>query len=170
MTSIKQNGSPVISNVVVVDEQWGIGKNNQLLVHFPADLKRFKSITTGHTIIMGRKTFDSMGRALPNRRNVVVSRQKDLKLEGAEVFDSLDEALKACQGEAEVFIIGGAEIFRQAIEITDRVYLTRIHETFDADTFFPKLATTEWVETEVEEHEPDEKNPFHYSYITYQRA
>ncbi len=159
----------IVSNVVVVDQNMGIGKDNQLLVHFPADLKRFKKITTGHTVIMGRKTFDSMGKALPNRRNIVISRQTDLKLEGAELTTSLEAALELSKNEEEVFVIGGAEIFRQALPLTDKIYLTQIHKSFQADTFFPTIQQAEWEVAEKEEHQPDEKNPFPYSYITYRR-
>ena len=159
----------IVSNVVVVDQNMGIGKDNQLLVHFPADLKRFKKITTGHTVIMGRKTFDSMGKALPNRRNIVISRQTDLKLEGAELTTSLEAALELSKNEEEDFVIGGAEIFRQALPLTDKIYLTQIHKSFQADTFFPTIQQAEWEVAEKEEHQPDEKNPFPYSYITYRR-
>ena len=158
-----------ISAIVVVDQNSGIGKNNQLLVHFPADLKRFKNITTGHSIIMGRKTFDSMGKALPNRRNIVITRQADLSLPGAEISSSLDEALALCEKEDEVFVIGGAEIFKQALPKLDRIYLTRIHKSFEADTFFPEISPAEWQEIQKEDFEPDEKTPFSYSFLTYQK-
>ncbi|WP_256012404.1 dihydrofolate reductase [Desertivirga xinjiangensis] len=161
--------SKIISAVVVVDANNGIGKENKLLVHFPADLKRFKNITTGHSIVMGRKTFDSMGRALPNRRNIVISRQADLVTEGAEIARSLEEALNLCRDEDEVFIIGGAEIFKQAFAITDRIYLTRIHKSFEADTFFPDISNRSWREAERTDFQPDEKTPFSYSFITYQK-
>lgn len=159
----------IISAVVVVDENNGIGKNNQLLVHFPADLKRFKNITTGHTIIMGRKTFESMGRALPNRRNIIISRQADLSLPGAEITNSIEDALALCKNDKEVFIIGGAEIFKQALPLLSRIYLTRIQKVFNADTFFPEISTQEWLETEREDFEPQEKTPFSYSFLTYQK-
>ena len=161
--------SQVISAVVVVDANNGNGKENKLLVHFPADLKRFKSITTGHSIVMGRKTFDSMGRALPNRRNILISRQSNLTAEGAEIASSLQEALDFCRDEKEVFIIGGAEIFRQAFDIIDRIYLTRIHKSFDADTFFPEINDMDWQESERSDFKPDEKTPFSYSFVTYQK-
>lgn len=158
-----------LSAVVVVDQNWGIGKNNQLLVHFPADLKRFKNITTGHSIIMGRKTFESMGRALPNRRNIVITRQTDLTLPGAEITHSLESALALCKTESEVFVIGGAEIFNQALPLLSKIYLTKIHRSFEADTFFPKITSDDWVEIEREEFEPDAKTPFSYSFLTYQK-
>lgn len=159
----------IISAVVVVDQNNGIGNNNQLLVHFPADLKRFKSITTGHSIIMGRKTFESMGRALPNRRNIVVSRQAGLMLPGAEITSSIENAVALCEAEQEVFIIGGAEIFKQALPLLSRIYLTRIHKSFQADTFFPEISSQQWKETEREDFERQETTPFEYSFLTYQK-
>jgi len=158
-----------ISAVVVVDQNNGIGKNNQLLVHFPADLKRFKAITTGHCIIMGRKTFESMGRALPNRRNIVITRQSDLSLPGAEIMHSLDAAIDLCTDEAEIFVIGGAEIFNQAFNKINKIYLTQIHKSFEADTFFPEIPSNEWQSIEKTDFEPDEKAPFSYSFLTYQK-
>lgn len=159
----------IISAVVVVDRNHGIGKNNQLLVHFPADLKRFKNITSGHCIIMGRKTFDSMGKALPNRRNIVITRQTNLNLPGAEITNSLDEALALCNSEEEVFVIGGAEIFKQAFQKLDKIYLTKIHKSFDADTFFPEIPSAEWEEVQKEDFDADEKTDFSYSFLTYKK-
>lgn len=159
----------ILSNVVVVDKNLGIGRNNQLLVHFPADLKYFKKLTTGHTVIMGRKTYESMGKALPNRRNIVITRQKDYTLTDAEVKHSLSEALDLCKDENEVFVVGGAEIFKQALPESDKIYLTRIHKLFDADTFFPRIDNS-WKEAKREDHQADEKNPFNYSFITYVRS
>ncbi|HEY1024093.1 MAG TPA: dihydrofolate reductase [Sphingobacteriaceae bacterium] len=160
----------ILSNIVVVDQNGGIGKNNQLLVHFPADLKHFKKITTGHSVIMGRKTYDSMGKALPNRRNIVITRQQDLSLPGAEVVHSMNAAIDLCKNEGEVFVIGGAEIFNFSVPQSNRIYLTRIHATFDADTFFPPIDPEIWREEDREDHEADEKNPFRYSFITYVRG
>ncbi len=156
-----------ISIIVAVDENNGIGKNNQLPWHLPADLKHFKNITTGHPIIMGRKTFDSIGKPLPNRRNIVLTRQKDLKIEGAEVFSSIDEAIEACAGQNEIFIAGGAEIFKQSLQKSTKLYLTIIGHTFDADTWFPEIDQNRWIEVERTEHEPDEKNAYPYTFINY---
>jgi dihydrofolate reductase len=156
-----------LSLIVAVDENNGIGKNNQLPWHLPADLKHFKNLTTGHPIIMGRKTFDSIGKALPNRKNIMVTRQKDLQIEGVEIVNSLDEALKLCKNEGEVFIIGGSQIFDQSFPIANTLYLTRIHEVFDADTHFPGIDKNIWEEQERTEHQPDEKNAFRYTFISY---
>jgi dihydrofolate reductase len=157
-----------VSIIVAIGENNAIGKNNQLLWHLPADLKHFKNKTAGHTIIMGRKTFDSLGKPLPNRRNIVVTRQ-DITIPGCEVVKSIDEAIALCKGEEEVFIGGGAEIYREAMDKTDRIYLTIVHKMFDADTFFPEIDFTQWVETEHEDHQPDEKNNLPYSFITLER-
>ena len=157
-----------IQAVVVVDQNNGIGKNNQLLCHMPADLKHFKSLTLGHPVIMGRKTFDSMGKALPGRRNIVVSRQ-NISIEGCEVVHSIAQALEICQGENLVSIIGGATIFEQSLDSINTIHLTCIHHTFEADTFFPKIAPDVWLLSEREEHQADEKNPYPYSFLTYKR-
>ncbi len=158
----------IISIVVAIAENYAIGKNNQLLWHLPADLKHFKQVTTGHTIIMGRKTYDSVGKPLPNRRNIVITRQ-DITIEGCEVVKSVDAALALCSEDKEVFIVGGAEIYKQAIHLTDCIYLTIVHQEFEADTFFPTINYNEWVETEREDYEPDEKNKIAYSFITLKR-
>ena len=159
----------ILSIVVAIAENSAIGKDNQLLWHLPADLKHFKQITSGHTIIMGRKTYDSIGKPLPNRRNIVITRNEDLKIEGVEVVNALDQALAICKDEnaqQEVFIIGGAEIYKYALEKTDRIYLTRVHENYEADTFFPEIAQDQWQETDIEHHQPDEKNKVAYTFST----
>src|ERR1700759_3931236 len=116
----------IVTIVVAISENNAIGKDNQLLWHLPADLRHFKQVTSGRSIIMGRKTFDSVGTPLPNRRNIVVTRQ-DIKIEGCEVVKSVDEGLALCAGEDEVFIGGGAEIYRQSMHLTNRIYLTIVH-------------------------------------------
>jgi dihydrofolate reductase len=156
----------IVSSVVAISENNAIGKDNKLLWYLPTDLKHFKQITNGQTIIMGRKTFDSMGKPLPNRRNIVITRNPDLKLDGAEVTNSVAEALSLCKTEKEVFIIGGAEIYKQAMDQTNRIYLTRVHQRFDADAYFPELDMTKWVETAREEHQPDEKNNIAFTFLT----
>lgn len=155
--------------VVAIAANNAIGKNNQLLWHLPADLKHFKEITSGHTIIMGRKTYDSIGKPLPNRRNIVITRNKDLNLAGVEVVNTLADAITLCDNETEVFIIGGAEIYKQAMDITDKIYLTRVHERFEADVFFPEIKTTAWKETAKEAFEADEKNKLAYTFSTLER-
>jgi dihydrofolate reductase len=158
-----------ISLIVAVDQNNGIGKNNQLPWHLPADLQHFKRITTGFTIIMGRKTFDSIGKALPNRRNIVISRQPGLKINGVEVCDSLQNAIELCKEEQEVFIIGGAQIFEQSLAIADGLYLTVIQNDFEADTFFPELDKKQWKELSNEPHKPDEKNVYSYIFKKFEK-
>ena len=159
-----------INLIVAIDEKNGIGKNNLLPWHLPADLKHFKTITTGHPIIMGRKTFDSIGKALPNRRNIVISRQSGLVIPGAELGCSLNDAIELCKDEKDVFVIGGAQIFEQALPLANVLYLTIIHQDFDADVFFPVINMNEWTEQEKILHEPDEKNLYSYSFIKYKKA
>jgi dihydrofolate reductase len=160
--------TPQIIITVATAANNAIGKNNQLLWHLPNDLKHFKEITSGHTLIMGRKTFDSVGRPLPKRRNIVITRQQ-IQIEGCEVVHSLNEALQLGAQESELHIIGGAEIYQQAIPITDVINLTLVHQSFDADTFFPELNPEEWLETDRRNFEPDERNPLPYSFITLKR-
>jgi len=154
--------------VVAISENNAIGKDNQLLWYLPADLKHFKNITTGHTVIMGRKTFDSVGRPLPNRRNIIITRHV-MHIEGCEVVSSVEAALALCAGEEEVFIVGGAEIYKLSMHLTDRIYLTIVHKKFEADAFFPEISDKQWKETAREDHQPDEKNNLSYSFITLER-
>lgn len=158
----------IISAVVAIGENNAIGKNNQLLWRLPNDLKHFKQITSGHTVIMGRKTYDSVGKPLPNRRNIIITRQQ-IEIPGCKVVGSVAEALALCAGEAEVFIVGGAEIYKLAMPQTNRIYLTIVHQAFDADAFFPQINYEEWTETEREDHGTDEKHAIPYSFITLQR-
>jgi dihydrofolate reductase len=155
----------IVSFIVATDENNLIGKNNQLPWHLPADLQYFKKITTGHYIIMGRKTFESIGRPLPNRTTVIITQQPDYKSEGCIVVNSIEEALEASKNEGEVFIIGGAEIFKTALHKADRLYLTRIHHNFDGDVYLPQLNLENWKEVKREDHPPDEKNHYPYSFI-----
>jgi len=157
-----------INIVVAIAANNAIGKNNKLLWHLPKDLKHFKQLTTGHTVIMGRKTFDSVGKPLPNRRNIVVTRQ-NIQIEGCEVVNSLNAALELAKGEAEVDIVGGAEIYRQAMPLTNFIYLTIVHQDFEADTFFPEIDENHWQEIDREDHQTDEKHAFPFSFITLKR-
>jgi dihydrofolate reductase len=160
-----------ISIIVALGKNNEIGKGNDLLCRLPADLKHFKEITSGHTIIMGRKTFDSLPKGpLPNRRNMVISRNPDLKIEGAEVYSSLDHALLKLLDESEVFIIGGAHIYEQTFPVADKLYLTKIHADFpEADTFFPSIDWKAWRELSRETFPADENNPFSFSFLEYER-
>src|ERR1700749_3703820 len=121
----------IVSIVVAISQNHVIGKDNKLLWYLPNDLKHFKDITTGHTVIMGRKTYESVGKPLPNRRNIIITRQ-NITIEGCEVVSSIEEAIKLCQTEQEVFIVGGAEIYKQSLPLVNRIYLTIVHHSFDA--------------------------------------
>ncbi|GHV58424.1 dihydrofolate reductase [Bacteroidia bacterium] len=160
-----------LSIIVALGKNNEIGKGNDLLCHLPADLRHFKEITSGKTIIMGRKTFDSLPQGpLPNRTNIVISRNPDLKIEGAVVCPSLDFALLKSMDEEEIFIIGGAQIYRQALAAADKLYLTKIHAAFpEADTFFPEINYKEWREVGRETHPADEKHPYSYSFVELER-
>lgn len=166
-----------ISIIVAIDNDNAIGADNKLIYWLPNDLKRFKALTTGNTIIMGRKTFESLPKgALPNRRNIVISRNSKLKCEGADVFHSLKDALDNCRenervGEnSDVFIIGGASIYKQALFVADRLCLTVIDAHSDmADTFFPEIDKNVWAVTSVEEHDIDEKHKFKYKFVDMER-
>ncbi len=164
----------MISIIVAVSENNVIGKDNTLIWHMPADMKFFKETTTGHCIITGRKNYESIPekfRPLPNRINIVITRQKDYDAPGTIIVGSVEEAIqKATEtGDKEIFIIGGGEIFRQSLHLTDKIYFTRIHHSFEGDVFFPELSTTEWKEVNRRDFKADEKNKYDYSFIEYQR-
>lgn len=158
----------MVSIIVATDNKGGIGKDNQLLWHLPNDLKRFKFITNNHVIIMGRKTFESIGRVLPNRTNVVITRNKDLVFDGCVMCSSLEQAIEKYANE-DVFVIGGGEIYKQAMAIADRVYLTKVDTELEADTHFQELSEKDWEVTLLEKHSTDEKHPYNYTFINYQR-
>ena len=159
----------IVSVIFASDCKGLIGKENGLPWHLPADLKHFRKLTTGHSILMGRKTYESIGKPLPKRRNLVISRNPDYVAEGCEVFASLGAAVEACGGEEEIFIIGGVTIYRQAFEsgIVNRIYHTQIHEEFDGDAYFSIPEIDSWEKVAQTDHLPDEKNKSAYSFITY---
>jgi dihydrofolate reductase len=160
-----------LSLIVAVAENGVIGNNNQLIWHLPNDLKQFKRLTTGHCIIMGRKTFDSIGKPLPNRTSIIISRNADFKVIDCFTVDSLEKAISIAQekGETEAFIIGGAEIYRQTLPFVDKIYLTEVHHSFEGDTFFPKINGTIWRETSREDFGRDEKHLYPYSFVTLEK-
>jgi dihydrofolate reductase len=160
-----------VSIIAAIGTNNVIGRDNQLPWHMPADLKRFKKLTTGHHLLMGRKTYESVG-ALPGRISVVITRSPDYAPAGVAVARSLDEAIAKAEsaGDAEIFVGGGQEIFRQALHRADRMYLTRVHAEPEGDTFFPEFDdVNEWHLTDAEHYEADERNPYPYSFLTYQR-
>lgn len=160
----------MITIIAAIAENNALGKDNQLIWHLPADLKRFKQVTLGHHIIMGRKTFESLGKPLPNRTTIIITRNKDYKQEGCVVVHSLSEAISAAKEDENPYILGGAEIYKQAMEIADKLDLTFVQEEFEADAFFPEIDTTVWKETERHNFTADEKNKYNYSFVTYIRA
>ena len=160
-----------VSIIVAIAKNNAIGLNNQLLYRLPNDLKRFKQLTMGHTIIMGRKTFESLPKgALPNRRNIVLSRQEGLHYENAECYRSIEEALMQCDYTEDVYIIGGGELYRQTIGLAKRIHLTVVDDIpTEADAFFPELKAEEWHEVLREEHPADEKHAQAYTFIDLMR-
>lgn len=148
-----------------------IGKDNKLLWHLPEDLKRFKELTTGHTIIMGRKTFESLGRVLPNRKHIILSQNPDFKVdnENVEIVNSIEDLKEYIDSKEENFVIGGAMIYRLLMPYVDKMYITQIEKDFDGDSFFQKIDENEWKEVKKEKGIDDAENHFEYEYVTYER-
>lgn len=159
----------MLSIIVAIAQNNAIGFENKLLYWLPDDLKRFKALTTGHTIIMGRKTYESLPKgALPNRRNIVLSRTQVESYPNTELFHSLEEALSHCNKEEEIFIIGGDSLYKEAIKVADKLYITAIEDTpSQADAFFPDINDDEWELTSVTKHEIDEKHAHRFSFLDY---
>lgn len=160
-----------VTIICAMTRDGAIGNKGGLLYHLPADLKHFKELTTGHTVLMGRKTYESLPKgALPHRRNVVVTRQRDFAAPGVEVFHSFDEALQACTADDEVFIIGGESVYAAALPMAHRLCLTHIEATpEEADTYFPPYDRSDWEKESEERHLPDEKTPLPYTFANYRR-
>lgn len=160
----------MISFIVAMDENRVIGKDNQLPWRLPEDLKFFKRVTMGHPIAMGRKTHESIGRVLPGRENIVITRQADYLSEGCTVFHSVEDFVKDSKNQSdEIFVIGGAEIFKETFSYTDRLYITLIHEEFAGDTFFPEYDLSKWKLVSSEKGIKDDKNPYDYEFLIYER-
>ena len=161
----------MIKILVACDENRVIGKDNQLIWHLPADLKRFKSLTTGHVILMGRKTYESIGKPLPNRTTIVITRQADFQAEGTITANSVDEAILKAKSlsREDIFIVGGAEIYTLSLALADQILLTQLHDIFEGDAYFPEISAETWEIVARERGLTDEKNPFQYSFITYQK-
>ena len=161
----------MLSIIVAKSRNNIIGKNNELIWHLPADLKRFKELTTGHNIIMGRKTFESLGRVLPNRKHIIFSQNPDFKVadENVEVVHSLLQIQELIEGPEESFVIGGAMIYNFLMPYVKKMYITQIDKEFEGDTFFPKINEEEWKIVEREKGVKDEKNNLDYEFITYER-
>src|SRR3989344_7106217 len=160
----------MISLIAAIGKNNELGKDNKLVWNMPTDLEFFREKTEGHGVIMGRKTFESIGRPMPNRQNIVITRDKTYLRHGVDVVHSLDEALRQAQGKQDIFIIGGEEIFKKAMPIADRLYITHIDATDkDANVFFPEIIPIVWNEVSREEHKADEKNPYNYTFSVYER-
>jgi len=160
---------PLVSIIVATDERGAIGRDGGLPWRLPDDLKRFKSLTMGKPIVMGRKTWESIGKPLPGRHNIVITRQAGFEVPGVTVVASLDEALRAAGDVPEVCIIGGAEIYRLALPRTDLIHLTRVQAVVEADTWFPELAAGEWHDVLIERHAADDRHSFAYSFVELRR-
>jgi dihydrofolate reductase len=159
-----------ISLIAAVAENRAIGKDNKMLWHLPEDLKYFKNHTVGHSLIMGRKTFESFPvRPLPNRRNIIITRQSDYPCETCIIVKSPEEALAQCKDDEEVFIGGGAGIYKQFLDKADKMYLTHIHESFEADTFFPKFEAENWEIIKKSERKTDHRNNLSYTFVEYKK-
>lgn len=146
-----------------------LGKNNDLIWHLPADLKRFKQVTTGHHMIMGRKTYESIGKPLPNRTTVIITRDLNYKADGCIITNSLEAAIEIAKKDDNAFIVGGAEIYNKAIDLVDELDICEVHSAFDADVFFPYIDQNIWKETKRENFQSDDKNAYDFSFVKYER-
>ncbi|MGL5111548.1 MAG: dihydrofolate reductase [Flavobacterium sp.] len=153
--------------IAAVAENLALGKDNDLIWHLPNDFKRFKTITSGHHIIMGRKTFESFPKPLPNRTHVVISRQNEYQSEGCFVVDSIEKAIAACPKDEVVYVIGGGEIYKLALPLADKLDITRVHHQFEADAFFPEIDPNVWKLVSTEKYAKDEKHHYDYSFESY---
>jgi len=163
-------GPPRICLIAALAENRVIGKNNALPWHLPADLKRFKAITMGHPVVMGRKTYESIGKPLPGRRNLVITRNRDYSAPGCDIVHSLDAAIAACRGAQEIFIIGGGELYRESLPRAHRLELTEIRAEFEGDATFPEFSRGQWRETGREIHSDEAGIPFRYDFTRYERV
>ena len=161
----------MLSIIAAISDNNVIGKDNKLLWHLPEDLKRFKELTTGHTIIMGRKTFESLGKVLPDRKHIIITRDTNYKVddENVEIINEINELEKYINDDKEYFVIGGAIIYSKLISKTSKMYITRIHKVYEGDAYFPKINEEDWKVVETRQGIKDEKNPYDYEFITYVR-
>ncbi|KYG33554.1 dihydrofolate reductase [Alkalihalobacillus trypoxylicola] len=160
----------MISYIFAADENLLLGKDNDMPWYLPNDLQYFKKVTSGSTVVMGRKTFESLGRPLPKRRNIILTRDSSYKAEGCEVFHSIEDVLRATADEQETFVIGGANVFQLFHEVVEKMYITKIKETFNGDTYFPdNWPWEEWKLVEKTEGIVDEKNHYHHEFLVYER-
>lgn len=160
----------MLSLIVAMDQQGVIGINNSLPWRLSADLKNFKKVTMGKPIVMGRKTYESIGKPLPGRENIIITRSDDYEVEGCKVFNTLEEMYEYCADVEEVVIIGGAELYKQTFAKVDRIYLTEVHTKVEGDTFFPEFDRSQWREVERKEFEANEKNQYAFSFTVLDRV
>tara|TARA_R110002072_G_scaffold218107_2_gene375787 strand:- start:12073 stop:12570 length:498 start_codon:yes stop_codon:yes gene_type:complete len=161
----------IITIIAAIAKNNALGKNNDLIWHLPADLKRFKKITTGHYIIMGRNTFESIGKPLPNRTTIIITRNKNYFKDGCLIAHSLEQALEMAKDEEQVFVIGGAQIYNYAMEhnLVDTLDITLVHHEFEADVYFPEIDSDIWEQVEIESFTADDKNKLDYSFVRYKK-
>ena len=159
----------MITIIAAIAKNNALGKDNDLIWHLPADLKRFKKVTSGHHILMGRNTFESIGKPLPNRTTIIITRNKEYFKDGCLIANSIEEAIELVENKDEIFIIGGAQIYKETIEknLADRLDITLVHHEFEADVFFPEIDLTIWEEASRENFIADEKNKFDFSFVSY---
>lgn len=162
----------IVSLIAAVAENRVIGRNNELIWRLPNDMRFFKSTTSGHYVVLGRKTFDSFGKPLPNRTHVVITRNETFHYPGVLRASGIDEALEICRngGETEVFVLGGGEIYQQSMKHADKLYITEVKASFDGDTYFPEFDKSDWREINREPHFKDEKHAYDYSFVIYERT
>ncbi|MEN8776607.1 MAG: dihydrofolate reductase [Polaribacter sp.] len=161
----------MITVIAAIAKNNALGKNNDLIWHLPADLKRFKKVTSGHYILMGRNTFESIGKPLPNRTTIIITRNKNYFKEGCLIANSLEKAIELAKDEEQIFIIGGAQIYKEIIakDLADQLDITLVHKEFDADVYFPEIDLQKWKIVAREDFKADEKNKYEYSFLSYQK-
>lgn len=159
----------MISIIVAIDRNRTIGKDNKMPWHLPADLANFKKITLGHTVVMGRNTFESVGKPLPGRENWIITRDADYRMEGCTICHSVEEVLERSKGQ-EIFIIGGEQVYAQFFQVADKLYITHIEDAFSGDTFFPEIRPADWKLVSKVKGEKNEKNPYDYYFAVYERG
>lgn len=161
----------MVTIIAAIAKNNALGKDNDLIWHLPSDLKRFKKITSGHYILMGRNTFESIGKPLPNRTTIIITRNNDYFKDGCLIANSIEQAIELTNNAENIFIIGGAQIYKEAIkkELIDRLDITKVHQEFDADVFFPEIDLDVWEEVSREDFKADEKNKHDYSFVSYQK-
>jgi dihydrofolate reductase len=161
----------MITVIAAIAKNYALGKDNNLIWHLPADLKRFKKVTTGHYILMGRNTYESIGRPLPNRTTIIITRNKNYFKEGCLIANSLEQAIEMAKPAAQIFIIGGAQIYKETIakDVAVQLDITLVHYSFEADVFFPEIDPKIWKEVAREDYKADEKNDYDYSFVSYQK-